>query len=205
MSEIYERLAIARSEAGFATASAAAESLGVKEPTYIGHENGHRGFKRTSAELYAKRFGVTLEWLLTGKGPKDRRVRPVIEQRRHVPLVGYVSAGQAHYFGQDIGHLDEVPAPDGASEETVAVEIRGDSLGSFFDRWLVYYDDVRRPITSDLIGKLCVVGLEDGRILIKKVTRSKSRGLFHLFSQTEEPILDVALEWAARVKTMMPR
>ena len=36
-------------------------------------------------------------------------------------------------------------------ETTVAVEIRGERLGA---RWLVYYDQVERPVTPELIGKL---------------------------------------------------
>ena len=103
------------------------------------------------------------------------------------------------------GGLDEIDAPEGSTPDTVAVEIRGDSLGTFFDRWLVFYDDVRREVTPDLLGKLCVVGLDDGRVLIKKLQRSRSQGLFNLVSQTEAPILDVTIEWAAKVKSMMPR
>jgi len=196
----------ARREAGYATASAAAEALGTSIPTYLGHENGSRGFKRDSADQYARKFNVSMEWLLTGKGPKERRsTRPDPVEGRYVSLVGYVGAGaETHFFAQD-APLDEVPAPAGSSDSTVAVEIRGDSLGSFFDRWLVFYDDVRRPVTNDLVNKLCVVGLEDGRILIKKIQRSKAKGLFHLLSQTEAPILDVSVDWAARVKNMIPR
>jgi transcriptional regulator with XRE-family HTH domain len=122
-----------------------------------------------------------------------------------VPVVGYVGAGATTHFYADQQELDDVTAPEGATPSTVAVEIRGDSLGSFFDRWLVFYDDVRRPVTADLIGKLCVVGLEDGRVLIKKVQRSHTEGLFHLISQFEDPILDVPIDWAARVKNMVPR
>lgn len=204
MSEVHERLAQARREAGYASASAAAVALGVKEPTYIGHENGHRGLRRDAADAYARKFHISLEWLLTGKGPKERRPLRSSEQR-FVNLVGYVGAGaETHFFTQDTP-LDEVPAPVGATDATVAVEIRGDSLGSFFDRWLVFYDDVRRPIDSSLINNLCVVGLEDGRILIKKIQRSKAKGFFHLLSQTEPPILDVRLEWAAKVKNMVPK
>lgn len=153
-----------------------------------------------------RKFHVSLEWLLTGKGPKERKpLRSSVEETHYVNLVGYVSAGaETHFFAND-EPLDEVPAPMGATDSTVAVEIRGDSLGSFFDRWLVFYDDVRRPVTAELINKLCVVGLEDGRILIKKIQRSKARGLFHLLSQTEDPILDVEITWAARVKIMVPR
>jgi hypothetical protein len=204
MTEPHERLQKAREEAGYADATAAAEAMGVKLPTYWGHENGNRGLAR-SASRYAAFFHVSLDWLLTGKGT-PRRTKSPAEKHASVPLVGYVGAGAAaNFFSQDSGHLDEVPAPGGSSEATVAVEIRGDSLGSFFDRWLVFYDDVRRPVTSDLLNKLCVVGLDDGRILIKKIQRSKTRGHYHLLSQTEEPIFDVAIDWAALVKSMVPR
>ncbi len=206
MTEPFERLQKARAEAGYATAADAAEALGVNPTTYWGHENGSRGIGR-AAQRYAAFFHVSLDWLLTGKGA-PRRARTGGEPRSQatVPLVGYVGAGATtHFFAQDSGQLDEVPAIGPVSEATVAVEIRGDSLGTFFDRWVVYYDDVRRPVTPDLVNKLCVVGLEDGRILIKKVARSKSRGLFHLLSQTEDPILDVSIDWAAKVKNMVPR
>lgn len=205
MAQLNERLAQARREAGFANATAAAVALGLKESTYYAHENGSRGFRRDSAEIYARRFGVSLEWLLTGKGGKEPRARARPSTEQQVPLVGYVGAGaETHFFAND-APLDEVPAPAGSTETTVAVEIRGESLGSFFDRWLVFYDDVRRPVTNDLLNRLCVIGLVDGRILIKKIQRSKARGLFHLLSQTEPPILDVEVEWAARVKNLVPK
>lgn len=128
------------------------------------------------------------------------------EEPPTVPLVGYVGAGaEAHFYAVGPGDLDAVVAPEGSTESTVAVEIRGDSLGSFFDRWLVFYDDVRRPVTPDLIGRLCVVELEDGRVLIKKLRRSKHPGLYDLLSNTQEPIPDAAIRWAARVKHMMPK
>jgi hypothetical protein len=49
------------------------------------------------------------------------------------------------------------------------------------------------------------VGLEDGRILIKQVQRSRTEGLFNLLSSTEKPIFDVAVEWAARVNSIARR
>ena len=123
-----------------------------------------------------------------------------------VRVVGYVGAGaEAHFYAVAQGDLDEVDPPAGSTEDTVAVEIRGDSLGPFFNRWLVFYDDVRRPVTPDLIGELCIVGLQDGRILIKQVQRSRTEGLFNLLSSTEKPILDVAIEWAAKVNSIARR
>jgi hypothetical protein len=150
--------------------------------------------------------------LLHGEREIKAREVPIIraylelDGERTVPLVGFVGAGaEAHYYDRQQDELDRVPAPDGMSPETVAVEIRGESLGALFDRWLVYYDQVERPVTPELIGKLCVVGLADGRVLIKKIQRSKARGLFHLISNTEAPLTDVAIEWAARVTSMQPR
>lgn len=125
---------------------------------------------------------------------------------RSVRVVGYVGAGaKAHYYALPPDELDTVPAPESATPETVAVEIRGSSLGPAFDRWLAFYDDVRRPATEDMLGHLCVVGLSDERVLIKRLERGRRPGLFRLVSNTEPPIEDVPIEWAARVKSMVPR
>lgn len=197
-----DRLQKARREAGYETAVDAARAFGWGQSTYISHENGTRGLKPDKAAQYAKAFRVQPEWILYGHTKKAAHERG----KRTVPLVGYVGAGAAAYFFGDQGQLDDVPAPEGASETTVAVEIRGDSLGALFDRWLVFYDDVRRPVTADQVGRLCVVGLKDGRILIKKIQRSRARqGLFHLLSNTEAPILDVEIDWAAKVLNMVPQ
>lgn len=123
-----------------------------------------------------------------------------------VPLVGHVGAGAAAVlFSDGQGPFDEVDAPDNANDSTVAVEVRGESLGALFDRWLVYYDDVRDPPGGDQIGQLCVCGLADGRILVKKLKRGQVDGTFTLISNVEPPIYDVYVDWAARVKAMQPR
>ena len=120
-----------------------------------------------------------------------------------VPVLGYVGAGgTAHFYDVPPSHLDEITPPIGIAENAAAVEIRGDSLGPFFNRWYVFYDDVRRQVTPDLIGQLCVVGLADGRILIKQIQRGASEGLYTLYSATEKPIPDVPIEWAARVNVI---
>ena len=126
---------------------------------------------------------------------------------RTVKLKGYVGAGSlAHFYALSDNDFEEVEAPLSSTDQTVAVEIKGTSFGPLMDSWLVYYDDVRSPITEDMIGKICVVGLSDDRILIKKIVRD-GRGGFNLKSNSEsEPdILDVDIEWAAKVTDMKPR
>lgn len=63
-----ERLRFARQQSGFETAVEAADAMGIARSTYIGHENGHRGFPAKQAPIYARRFKVSEEWLLFGKG-----------------------------------------------------------------------------------------------------------------------------------------
>ncbi|HEY4919782.1 MAG TPA: XRE family transcriptional regulator [Xanthobacteraceae bacterium] len=153
-------------------------------------------------EALARVLHTTPTWLLQGKGEEE----PAPLERGVVLLAGYVDAGaRTTFFSASQGPFDEVQAPENATRDTVAVEVRGESLGAFFDRWLVYYDDVRRPVTNDLLNKLCVVGLVDGPVLIKKLHRSRAKGLSHLISQSEGPIFDVEVDWAARVTEMRPR
>lgn len=90
MTEPHTRLKDARRRAGYKTARLAAEALGLKYSTYAGHENGSVPIPRDRAIHYAKRFKVTVDWLLTGKdGPPLRVEKPATT----LPLLGDVQAG----------------------------------------------------------------------------------------------------------------
>lgn len=173
--------------------------------------------QRVAQELHVSQSTVN-RWL-TGSEPAGTKLRQIESILEHaagavetdadidtVPLVGYVGAGAvAHFYGDTQGELDRVPNITDGNKNTVAVEVRGESLGPIFEHWLVYYDEVRSPVTSDMYGQLCVVGLPDDRVLIKKIRPAKSPGLYHLLSNTEPPITDQEVVWAARVKNMVPR
>lgn len=172
----------------------AAAALGTTRNQYVKLEGGTRRLSDKWIERAADAYGIDA-------GEVVRGMRPL------VPIVGYVGAGSATtLYGEGQGNLGEIVGPEGTTDRTVAVEIRGESLGPFFDGWLVFFDDVRSPVTDDIIGKLCVVGLADGRVLIKRLIRSRgTRSLFHLYGQFGDPLLDVAVKWAAQVKSVMPR
>ena len=124
-----------------------------------------------------------------------------------IKIRGYVGAGsEAHFYRVADDAFEEVPAPPGSTDQTVALQIRGKSWGPVMDTWLVFYEDVRSPVTPDLIGEACVVGLADDRILIKQI-RSNGRGGFDLHpnSTTDEVIKDAEIEWAAKIIGMRPR
>ena len=198
--ERHERLEQARIAAGYGTSADAARRLGIRYGRYLAHERGQRGIKDSEIEKYARAFKVTVPWLAFGIGKMQSY------EDMQIPVVGYVGAGaMTHLFEAGQGPFDYIDAPPGSTDKTVAVEIRGESLGSFFDRWLVLYDDVRDPPTRDLLNRMCVIGLHDGRVLIKKLVKGSAPGTFTLLSQFESPIFDVHIAWAARVKNMVPR
>ncbi|MBN8951430.1 MULTISPECIES: LexA family transcriptional regulator [unclassified Rhizobium] len=63
-----ERLRAAREAANYPSATKAAEALGVSLSTYRAHENGQNEFSADVANRYAKKFGTTAAYLLTGEG-----------------------------------------------------------------------------------------------------------------------------------------
>ena len=195
---IGDRIAEARKLKGWSQGTLGQE-VGAVQTTVSSWERGRTEPTREDVQRIAQALGVSLADLeLSG-----RRSRPALLT---VPLVGYVGAGsEAHFYNSGDDGLGEVDAPPGASAQTRAAEIRGESLGPLFEHWLVFYDDVRTPVTSDLIGRLCIVGLPSGKVLVKKLQRSRTPDLFHLLSNSEAPMLDQEVAWAARVTTMTPR
>lgn len=67
MMSMSDRLRQARVNAGYQSASAAAKMHGWGVSTYIAHENGQNDYNADRAEVYAKAFKTTAEWLLFGK------------------------------------------------------------------------------------------------------------------------------------------
>lgn len=187
------------------SARAASLSAGLSEDAIRNMERAAKNAPNQGASIktiaaLAPVLETTVSWLL---GRDEDNGEPT---SRRVAVVGLVGAGSvATLFSAGQGPFDEVEAPAHANDATVALAIDGVSLGPAFDKGIVFYDDVRSPVTPDLHGRLCIVGLTDGRVLVK-ILRSANDGTFHLFSNTmEEPILNAELEWAARVTDVRPR
>lgn len=110
-----ERLRAARIKAGYDTARAAADAMGIKPATYIHHENGTRDYKDAQAQQYARKFKVKPQWLLYGFAetavispiPCPILIEPEPRQQSisiravHMALAGIAASG--------IIHVDDVP------------------------------------------------------------------------------------------------
>lgn len=123
-----ERLKKARIDAGYRTAKAAADALGIPYPTYASHENGSRSFDADDAIVYARKYKVSIEWLLEGKTMK---VTPLpTSPLATIPVSGIVRAGS----WQDVNSGDStmyeyVPAASEAPAEwQIAYVVEGTSL-----------------------------------------------------------------------------
>lgn len=187
-----KRLIQARELRGFDTAAAACKFFGWVYDSYIQHERGERGLAR-AAKRYAKAYKVSEGWLLTGDG------EPVQHERGVIPVVGDVGAGG---FWNPWGQTDysEIPSDIGNGDGTVAVRIKGDSLGSHLNGWYAVYDDVRDPPTLDLVGQTCVVWTKNDMAMVKILRKGTQPGLWTLYSGFGDPIEDIEIRAVAPVK-----
>lgn len=177
------------------------EKVGASQTAISAWEGGRREPTREMVGKIADALGIPRHALeIDGAAAANAR-RPMVR------LAGYVGAGaEAHFYAGADDPDEMVDAPDNATPQTVAAEIRGTSLGPAFDRWLVFYDDVHSPVSSDLHGQLCVVGLANDQVLVKIVRPAGEPHHFHLISNgSEEPIFDQEVLWAAKVTNMRPR
>jgi hypothetical protein len=97
--QVARRLYTARCEK-YPTASEAARILGVPGPTYLAHENGTRGIRASLADVYATNFGISTQWLLTGRGPM---ARDAAEQPQQTSLLSSPEHETENGLLRDIG------------------------------------------------------------------------------------------------------
>lgn len=126
--------------------------------------------------------------------------------KRTVPIVGHVGAGaECHLYSEAQGPFGEAEMPPGGGRFTVAVVVRGDSMLPVAENdWVLYYNRRSDPPTTDHIGKLCVLGLADGRVVVKKLYPGRLQHHWNLLSANAAPMLDQEVEWAAVVTWIKP-
>lgn len=151
----------------------------------------------------AEALSTTQTFLL--HGPMDMRSEDVAAEldrpsRRELRVKGYVRAGgKMIYYDVEDSDYGTIRATNNDPPKAVAAVIMGKSLGRFFDHWHVVYNEVRSPVTDDMVGELCVVWLKDGRVLVKRVVRAGRKFDLESNDPTEETIKGVEIESAALV------
>ena len=190
-----ERLRLAREKAGYPGPNYAANAERFPLETYKAHESGRNGFDVDVGRVYAKRFGVSLSWLMLGEGDMGGA--------RRVTIIGYIGAGAAISVNaadtEDAG-LEDIEVPFSLPGEMIGFRIKGDSMLPRYDDGdvIVAWRHQRLP-TDDYIGEEAVVRTDEGNLFLKRVMRGASPGRYNLESWNARTMEDVAIEWIGEV------
>lgn len=179
-----------------------ADRVGVSQGTVSRWEKGSAPTHQHLASL-AELDGKSLdEFLLGAVG------RVAGERGDPIPVVGYVGAGASVYPIADeheSNGFTTVERPPFITGNAIAVEVRGDSLVPVAeDGWKLIYTGDQELLEDDVLNKLCVVALADGRVLVKRLMRGSKPQRYHLLSTNAPMIEDVEVVWAAKVRAIIP-
>ncbi|WEJ60200.1 hypothetical protein [Devosia sp. FJ2-5-3] len=153
--------------------------------------------------LLAKGLATTADYLLgrtDDPSPNAQRRRPTT---KIVGRAGASTEGRIEFVDAD-GGIGEVEIPEGATEDSVAIEIEGYSQGFIADGCLIFYTEVHMAPTDDMLGTIVVVGTDDGEVLLKRLLRGSKPGLFDLESINGPMLKDRRVIWAAHVDSLVP-
>lgn len=195
--DIAARLKLAREAARFPSARAASDALGVPYATYAGHENGSRGVEVEAATHYARRYKVSLDWLLDGKGagPGAGTAGQSPAVPRMVRVKGYVQAGHwSETWELPDDDQYEVAVPNDAALAGVtlhAAETRGPSMNRRYPEGTVLvFADAIESGEEFIAGKRYIIEREraDGlkEATVKRLWQDEA-GQFWLLPESDDP------------------
>lgn len=178
-----------------------ADKLEVSQGTVSRWETGAAPSHQSLVRM-AELDGVSLDEFLLGA------VGRAGEQGPEIPVVGYVGAGASVYPIDDeheANGFGTIERPPFITGEAIAVEVRGDSLVPVAeDGWKLIYTGEPSVMEDEVLNKLCVVALADGRVLVKRVVRGSKPQRYHLLSTNAPMIEDAEVLWASRVRAIIP-
>src|ERR1700679_275434 len=157
------------------------------------------------------RPGAVSEILSEARLIKGGELAPIIDylELNAVPIMGRVGAGAS--IGPELEQmppegLGEVELPFPIAEETIALEVVGDSMLPKYENGdiIVVYRDQRHPLSS-FYGEEAAVRLKSGERYLKTIERGKTGHVVNLTSFHAKPIARVQLEWIGEICVTLPR
>lgn len=128
------------------------------------------------------------------------------EVKSTVPIIGTIGVGaEVSRPEDDIASSRRAGMPPTANRDTVALVVQGDNMLPMAENgWIIYYDNTSNPPSDEIIGKLCVVTLRDGRVLVKSLYKGREPDTWDLHAPNASPLLDQAVQSAAKVTWIKP-
>lgn len=201
MDSIGERIREARKAAGYETAADAARAFGWHPQNVRDQEADRRGVSPDQAKSYARAYRVDPTWILFG-GPTKRP-----KAQGMVPVIGRVGADPEGRVLLSTGQAsgDMAPIPPGGTERAAALEVSGHSMrGIADDGALIYFEDQQTQPTHDHIGRVVVMELETGEVLVKRLLRGDTRNVWDLESVSGPLRRNERIKWVALISALIP-
>lgn len=200
--DVLDRIERRLKELGISAATASKQaglsSDAIRNMRRAVENDDRKGVSTATILALAPILQTTASWLIEGVGG-DTAAR--------VRVLGYAGADTEGYVIQsDSDPVNETaPVPPGGTSESVALHLKGGSMrGIADDGSLIYFEHQENPPTPDMIGYPCVVELEDGQVLFKRLLRGTGPGLFDLESTVGDTLRDRRIRWAAEPTAIIP-
>ena len=177
-----------------------AKHVGMTPTTLYNYLQGStRSLRGDTQAMIAAAYGLSEQEIFGGQGG-DSMKRP-----DYVPVVGKVIHGLGLMLFEGLAeNFETVPAPEYATENTVCLIVDGGQFGDFFDGWHIFYENERAALRPELVGKLCIMGLNDGRVVCRWIRPGAMPDRYHLVSHVGQPMFDQTIVWATKVIGMRP-
>jgi transcriptional regulator with XRE-family HTH domain len=195
MKTLGTRIKEAREGAGLSQ-SALGNAFGITREAVSLWESDKNAPTLDKLGLLLQQTGRTADWLLTGE---DR----VGGSAPEATLVGKVGAGAEINRFEHPDVLAGIPVPPGIGAVNAAI-IEGDSQYPLLPGWAVFYGPENQGISDGCIGKLCVVQVQNGPLLLKTLKSSGRKNIWRLESWNAPPREDVKIDWASKVVDIRP-
>lgn len=167
--DIGKRIKLLRERRGGLSQSEFASKLGQITRGAVGNWERGQGIKRDNLQLISARFGVSFEWLATGRGEMDTKPTKVTNggdtpnavigdkltiRGEYIPLYGHAVGGLDGEFVLNGNKLDDITAPSDLSPANgaYAVACAGESMEPrYFDGEIVFVDPTHRVRRGDFV------------------------------------------------------
>lgn len=191
----------------FRTIREAAKAMDINESTLKGYEIGTRAISRENIKLFAQQLRAPLIWLEWGLGSLDGE-DSMVRGTRLVPMIGTVTTGARiepdHANGHAIGTV-ELPFAIPGDDDYGSLRIANDSmLPAYLNDTVIVVRKTTDQVRTDLIGRMALVVLYDGRRYFRQVKRGSHPGTYTLQHWGSADLEDVWIESAAEVLCKFP-
>lgn len=121
-----------------------------------------------------------------------------------VPIVGYIGAAGEICTPDQNNRSKSTAMPPKPEADIVSVVAQGDDMLPKIENGDVVYYETRPTPIDDLLGRLCIIKLHDGRSLAKKIFRGSAPDTWNLLAPNGSWLMDQKVAEVRRIVWIKP-